>query len=94
MSLPVILSTKDKLTGKLGQTFQQHGIKDERNLSIDVLHANNQEIPDFPELTILGKKKKIKANTHFIMVPAAKQRTITKLILLKKGFEDIDNMFL
>lgn len=41
MSLPVILATKDKLACKLGQTFQQHGIKDERNLTIDVLRANN-----------------------------------------------------
>lgn len=40
MKLPVILATKDKLACKLGQLFQQHGIKDKRNL-FDVLRANN-----------------------------------------------------
>lgn len=39
MNLPIILATKDKLACKLGYTFQQHGIKDEKNLSIDVLRA-------------------------------------------------------
>lgn len=41
MKLPVKLATKDKLACKLGQTFQQHEIKDKRNLPIDVLLANN-----------------------------------------------------
>lgn len=77
MSLPVILATEDKLTGKLGQTFQQHGIKDERNLSIDVLHANNQEIPDFPELTILGKKKNLK-QTHTLLWSQQQNRGLSQ----------------
>lgn len=41
IKLPVILATKDKLACKLGQLLQQLGIKDKRNLSSDVLRANN-----------------------------------------------------
>lgn len=42
MKLPVILATKDKLACKLGQTFSSNmESKTKRNLSIDVLRANN-----------------------------------------------------